>query len=335
LNDGNGGADYAVTTQTAAGTITPVSLVVKANSPSIVYGSPLPTFTYTISGFVGGDTSSVVSGSPVLSTTAAAGAGVANYPITVAAGSLSATNYIFPAADLIGGTLTVTPATLVITASSATILVGQSLPPLTASYTGFVNGDTAFSLTSPPVIQTAASPSVPPGSYPISISGASSPNYAIKYVLGTLTVVVPPATVDSVSVQSIKLSKHKTEKGIVVQFSGALDAATAESVGSYSLAMVPKNKKQKSKSVVLSKAIYNSSTFTVTLLTKKPLALNPPVLLTIKAANFTAILKKGSVTVTSARSRARFGSLSARAVDAVLEAGVLSDRRRLAVGAKG
>ena len=62
------------------------------------------------------------------------------------------------------------------------------------------------------------------------------------------------------------MSKHKTVQGIVLQFSEALDAATRRTSNRYTLATVPKNKKQKSKPVPLSQASYNSSTFTVTLL---------------------------------------------------------------------
>ncbi len=64
INDGNDGKNYTVTTQTATGTITPDPLTVRARSDSIVYGSSLPSLTYTISGFVDGDTSTVVSGAP-------------------------------------------------------------------------------------------------------------------------------------------------------------------------------------------------------------------------------------------------------------------------------
>jgi hypothetical protein len=344
LNDGNGGGNYSVTTHNATGTITPAALTVTAKSVLIVYGSALPTLTYAISGFVGGDTSSVVSGAPVLSTTAASPPSAGSYPITVSAGTLSASNYTFAAANLTGGTLTVAPAPLVISAVSTSVLAGQPLPTLTAAYTGFVNGNTPASLTTQPVLTTSASSSSAPGVYSISVSGASSPDYSISYAAGELTVTAPTTRVVSVSIQKIKVTKHKSVQGIVLQFSAALNAADAQSIKSFTLATVPKNKKQKSTSVALSKASYNASTFTVTLLTKKTLALNPPLLLTIKAAslldaygreldgndsgtpgaNYTAILSKTGVTVTSAIALARVGGLSSQAVDAALESGIFS-----------
>jgi hypothetical protein len=155
-------------------------------------------------------------------------------------------------------------------------------------------------------------------------------------------VILSPATVESVSVQKIKLSKHKRVQEIILQFSEALDSAAAQSISSYTLATVPKNKKQKSKPVQISHASYNASAFTVTLRTRKTLALNPPLELTVKAAslldalgreldgndsgqsgaNFMAVLSKAGTSVTSARALARIGGVSAHAVDAALEAGL-------------
>ncbi len=257
-------------TASGPGTITPASLTVTANSVSAVYGSALPALTYTITGFASGDTASVVSGSPVLTTTAKAGSNAGAYPITVSAGSLSAANYIFPAADLKNGTLTITPALLTITAVSTTAQVGAPLPALSVVYSGLVNGDTPASLTTLPAVQTTATSTSSPGHYPITVSGASDANYQITYVPGTLTLVLPPATVESVSLEKFKVSKRKSVEGIVLQFSEALNAADAQSIRSYSLATVPKTKKQKSKPVALSTATYSPSAFTVTLLTRRP-----------------------------------------------------------------
>jgi hypothetical protein len=56
-------------------------------------GDPVPTLTYTLTGFVNGDTASVVSGAPVLSTTATSSSPPGHYSITVSVGTLSAANY--------------------------------------------------------------------------------------------------------------------------------------------------------------------------------------------------------------------------------------------------
>ncbi len=282
---------------------------------SKVYGAAVPVLTETATGFVNGDPASLLTGS--LGTTATASSGVGTYAFTL--GSLGAgANYTLALAA--SPTFGVTPASLVITANSASITSGQALPAFTASYSGFVNGDSAAGLTTPPTLHAAAGAGSSPGTYPITFSGASSPDYTITYVAGTLTVTQPLATVKSVSIQKITMGKHKTVQAIVLQFSEALDSAAAQNVGAYTLATIPKNNKQKSKPVAISGATYSASAMTVTLLTSKKLALNPPLDLTVHAsslldalgrqldgngsghqgANFTAVLSKSGTTVTSA-----------------------------------
>ena len=82
----------------------------------------------------------------------------------------------------------VTTATLVIAASSPSMTYGAAVPTITPSYSGFVNGDNAASLTTAPTCSTTATSSSPVGSYPDSCSQASDPNYAITYVPGTTVV---------------------------------------------------------------------------------------------------------------------------------------------------
>ena len=67
-------------------------------------------------------------------------------------------------------------------------MYGAPLPALTASYSGFVNNDTAASLTTPPSLTTPATATSPVGTYPISVWGASSSDYTITYVPGTITI---------------------------------------------------------------------------------------------------------------------------------------------------
>ncbi len=102
----------------------------------------------------------------------------------------------------------------------------------------------------------------------------------------TVTVLAPPpATVNSVSIQKIKTGKHKTSEAIVLQFSTALNSADAQNLSTYSLVTVPTTKKHKGKAVAQARASYNATTFTVTLMTRKPLVLSPPIQLTVKAAS--------------------------------------------------
>ena len=94
------------------------------------------------------------------------------------------------------GTLTVMPAPLTITADNQTMIFGTPLPTLTASYSGFVNGETAASLTTLPTLSTTATADSPSSGnpYPITASGAVDPNYAISYVAGSLTVLTSTIT---------------------------------------------------------------------------------------------------------------------------------------------
>ena len=94
------------------------------------------------------------------------------------------------------GTLTVTPAALTITADNQTKVYGAALPTLTASYTGFVNGDTSASLTRCPRSRTTATAtSHVRQPYTITASGAVDTDYTITYVAGTLTVTPAPLTI--------------------------------------------------------------------------------------------------------------------------------------------
>jgi hypothetical protein len=89
----------------------------------------------------------------------------------------------------VNGTVTVSTAALVITASSGTMTLGGTVPTITASYSGFVNGDTSASLTTQPTCSTTATSHSAVGTYPSSCTGAVDSNYTISYVNGTVTVV--------------------------------------------------------------------------------------------------------------------------------------------------
>src|SRR5208337_2604767 len=173
-------------------TVTPAPLTVTATNESMTYGGTVPTLTYTCTGLVNKDTSATFTGSLV--TTATSSSDVGDYPITQ--GTLAATgNYTIDTFN--PGTLTVNTATLTITANNASKVYGAAIPSLSASYRGFVNGDTVAILTDPVTMTTTAtaSSSVLPGGYQITPSGASAPNYNISYIDGTLTVTPAPLTV--------------------------------------------------------------------------------------------------------------------------------------------
>jgi hypothetical protein len=91
-----------------------------------------------------------------------------------------------------------------ITAQSTNKIFGAPLPAFTALYSGFTNGDTTNNLTSQALASTTATAASPAGNYPITASGASSPNYTIVNVDGTLTVT--PAATTGVVTSSVNPS---------------------------------------------------------------------------------------------------------------------------------
>jgi probable HAF family extracellular repeat protein len=80
-------------------------LTLTAASATVAYGKPLPKLSYTIAGFVNGDTATVLRGAPMETTTAKKGSLPGAYPITIVQGTLTALDYTFAFKK---GTLTIT-----------------------------------------------------------------------------------------------------------------------------------------------------------------------------------------------------------------------------------
>jgi hypothetical protein len=106
-------------------------------------------------------------------------------------------------------------------------------------------------------------------------------------VLTPDTAPVPATTtVVGVSLQgAISIaSKHKPQSVIVVQFSAALNPASAVNLGAYSLSTIAQGKKHPSRAVPLGQATYDPVTLTVTLTLPKKLAFKPPLQLRLNAS---------------------------------------------------
>ncbi|MDE3204210.1 MAG: hypothetical protein KGQ66_08290, partial [Acidobacteriota bacterium] len=176
-------------------TVSPGGLTVTANSQAMVYGSPVPALTATVTGFVNGDTAaSAVTGAPVCTTAATSTSPTGTYPITCTTGTLGATNYTF--GMFVAGTLTVTPAVLTVTANAQTQVYGGATPPLSTILSGFVAGDGPAVVSGSPSCSTTAIASSPVGPYPITCATGtlSATNYTFASVPGTLTVLPAPLT---------------------------------------------------------------------------------------------------------------------------------------------
>ena len=222
---GNAGATYPVTT--AAGslgnpsgnysfayapgtlTMTQAPLTVAGNNATMMYGATtLPALSASVSGYANGDDSSVVSGAPAVSTTATVyspgvsttGNAGATYSVTPALGNPSG-NYSFV---YVPGSLTMTAAPLAVSATAQSMTYGAaSLPALTYSQSGLVNGDTSSVFTgalstSATVFNGSAGTGSNVGSYPIAQNSLSAGNnYSVIYTGANLNVNPAPLTVTS------------------------------------------------------------------------------------------------------------------------------------------
>lgn len=156
------------------------------NPPATLpYGTPLSLVQYSPSSSIPGS----FSFNPPIGTTLRSGSGqsltatftpedAANYKVTVATREVD-----------------VLKANLIVRADDKARRVNTPNPRLTATYTGFVNGDTEASLSSPAALTTTANTSSPVGSYDIFASSASHPDYNTVHFKGTLHVTtdLPPS----------------------------------------------------------------------------------------------------------------------------------------------
>ena len=192
----SGAADANYTVSYVDGTVQVVTapLVVAASSPSMTYGGTVPTITPSYSGFVNGDNAGALTATPTCSTTATSSSPVGSYPDSCA--QASDPNYTI---TYVPGTTVVGSAALVIRASSGTMTYGGTVPTITPSYSGFVNGNNASSLTAQPVCTTTATASLAVGNYSSSCSGGADPNYTLTYVTGLVTIGAAPLTITASS----------------------------------------------------------------------------------------------------------------------------------------
>lgn len=178
------GANYAVTYNAGAITVTARPITITADSFTRVYGNANPALTFSIGGL------GLVNGDQLSGALAAAGvtAGVGTSAITL--GTLSAGgNY---AVTFTPGVLTITPRPLTVAANNLSKPLGLADPVLTFSIIAgdLVNGDLlSGSLVRDPG-ETIASFAIRQGTL------AASANYTLTFVPGTFTITPPPVSPD-------------------------------------------------------------------------------------------------------------------------------------------
>ena len=196
--------NYAITYVGDNLTITKKSLDVTAVNASKTYNGL--AFNggngVTYNGFVGSDNAAnSLTGTLSYTGTAQGAINAGTYVITPA--GYASANY---QPNYVNGSLTVNKATLVAKADDKARCYGQANPAFTVSYTGFVNGETASAVATAPTMTTTANASAVANTYPISITGGVSANYAFTYQNGTLTVNALPI-VSITSSKGASLSK--------------------------------------------------------------------------------------------------------------------------------
>src|SRR5258706_1373415 len=226
--------NYALTYVGANLTITALGITVTADNKAVHAGNPDPTFTFGVSRFVSLDTflTPPTCGVSVPHTVAG------TYPI-VCSGGDAGTNYSITYNN---GTLTVTnKVVLTVTADPKSIAYGNADPAFTFTYSGFVDGDTAITGTSPTCSVAGSHNNV--SSYPsIVCSGGLDSKYEFSYTSGTLTVsplaITVTADAKSKSYGDADPALTYSVAPALVSgdsFSGALVHAVGEDVASYAI----------------------------------------------------------------------------------------------------
>ncbi len=185
---GASAGNYAFAYTDGAVTVNQRPVVVTASSASVSYGDAIPTITPAYAGLQNSETSSVFTTQPVCTTTYTTSTNFGVTPTTSCSGAVAG-DYSF---SYTGGTVTIARKGVAITAASITPTYGDAIPTVTASYSGFVNGQTQATpgvMTTLPTCSTTytTSTTVAAGGT-TSCSGAVAPNYSFTYTAGTATV---------------------------------------------------------------------------------------------------------------------------------------------------
>ena len=186
-------------------TINPATLTyTPTTGQGMTYGSAVPTLTGSVTGLVNGQTlASATTGTLTFTTNATNFSNVGSYGIAGSGLSANNGNYVFVQSPDGSTAFTISPATLTYAATPVSITTGSTIPALSGSVNGFVNGDTLTSATTgTPAFATSATSGSNPGNYPIDGSGltANNGNYVFTQApqnataLDILPTVTPPPT---------------------------------------------------------------------------------------------------------------------------------------------
>jgi hypothetical protein len=196
------------------------TLTITTNNLSMTYGSSVPAIGYSLSGLLGTDRESVVTGLNGIthSTTGTSSSNVGSYPTVTNVSGLSASNYNFTA---VNGTLTISAATLTATGTTGSATYSGSSQSVTV-ITG-INGTYSGS---------ASASGTNAGSYSTTITGTG--NYTGS-VGGTLTISAATLTATGTTGSATFNGDSQTVtviSGINGTFSGSA-SASGTNAGTY------------------------------------------------------------------------------------------------------
>lgn len=163
-------------------TVNKATLTVTTDNQTSNYGSPLPTLTTTITGWLNGDGTPAISGVFNVTSTGSATTDAGDYPITAAVGTATSTNYTFTFVNT--GILTILQGNLFVTATDVSVPKGSAKPALPCTIGGIMNSDNITATgNSNPSMNTV-------GSYVINaqVNNPKPQNYVLTLVSGVLTV---------------------------------------------------------------------------------------------------------------------------------------------------
>ncbi|MBR0803991.1 filamentous hemagglutinin N-terminal domain-containing protein [Bradyrhizobium japonicum] len=180
----SGGAVYVGSVAVGL-TIDRAALTISANASKTYDGLAFSGGSVAYSGFMNGETASVLSGTLSYGGTAQGAVNAGRYSLT--ASGLSSANYAITYVD---GSLTVNKAPLTIAVNGVTkIYDGVPFSGGSAIHSGFVNGEGLSALSGTLVYGGSAQGTRNPGVYSIAASGLTSANYDITYVDGRLAII--------------------------------------------------------------------------------------------------------------------------------------------------
>lgn len=164
-------------------TVTKAELIINADYLEKEYGNNNPTLTVSYSGFKNNQTSTALTKVPVVSTTALKTSNAGDYDIVVS-GAISY-NYSFTYTN---AKLTITKATLAISAENYSMNKDEAIPDFTLVYNGFKGSDDVSSLDVLPSVSCSATSESSIGEYEIVLQGGSDRNYMYEFSNGILIV---------------------------------------------------------------------------------------------------------------------------------------------------